>query len=280
MALLGSKAAKAPIRLYWLAGLRNFGDAINPGVVAGVTGRPVVHAPAETAEAIGIGSLLTFRATLARLAAPPATQPLIWGTGIIADPGPDFAGITVGPNCLAVRGPLTAARLKGFDGVLGDPGLLCPLIRPRPAAVDGLAPIAYVPHHQQWDEGAPLPADEPDVRLIDVRLRDPWAVVDEIARATVVVSSSLHGLIVADAYGIPNVWVPSNPWMAAKGAFKFRDYFAAVGRRDEMAADLRQGLARARAILARGGADPADPARLEALGRGLRQVLRTAAGSG
>jgi pyruvyltransferase len=45
---------------------------------------------------------------------------------------------------------------------------------------------------------------DPQVRVIDPRR--PWrTVVDEIAASDVVISSSLHGVIVAEAYGIPAV---------------------------------------------------------------------------
>ena len=44
-----------------------------------------------------------------------------------------------------------------------------------------------------------------------------------------IVSSSLHGICVAEAYGIPAVWVRLADNIVG-GEFKFRDYYASTGR--------------------------------------------------
>ena len=53
-------------------------------------------------------------------------------------------------------------------------------------------------------------------------------VLEHICSCRAVVSSSLHGLVCADAYGIPNVWL--DEFALEEGHFKFRDYFASQGR--------------------------------------------------
>ena len=48
-----------------------------------------------------------------------------------------------------------------------------------------------------------------------------------------VISESLHGLILADAYGVPNVWWNPNGesgLVGHNGNFKFEDYFESVGQ--------------------------------------------------
>jgi hypothetical protein len=55
-------------------------------------------------------------------------------------------------------------------------------------------------------------------------------VVADITSCDCIFSSSLHGLIVAHAYGIPAVWIrPGGPIMGDD--VKFHDYFASVGTR-------------------------------------------------
>ena len=48
-------------------------------------------------------------------------------------------------------------------------------------------------------------------------------VVREIAAADAVVTTSLHGLVTADAFGIPATWTMLEPPLSG-GAFKFHDY--------------------------------------------------------
>ena len=57
---------------------------------------------------------------------------------------------------------------------------------------------------------------------------DPADVIAQIAGCEFVFSSSLHGLVVADSYGIPNCWMTMAPALFG-GSWKFDDYFSAFG---------------------------------------------------
>ena len=58
-------------------------------------------------------------------------------------------------------------------------------------------------------------------------------VIDKICSCQYILSESLHGLIVAETYGIPNVWVDfmDHPeyW-----EFKFQDFYESIGKNEKI----------------------------------------------
>jgi pyruvyltransferase len=122
-----------------------------------------------------------------------------------------------------VRGPLTAAEF-GLDVAYGDPGLLVPLLT---GPVRKRWSLSYVPH---WSDSRLLDeAYRRKAHVIDVRRSDVLHIAREIAASEQVVASSLHGVIVADAFG-----VAAEPRLAPRserregGDFKWRDYHASL----------------------------------------------------
>lgn len=228
-------ARRPPLRLFHYRSRRrpeetNFGDAISLPLVARITGRDVVWSEVEGADIVAIGSVLQ-RVTDRRWYRPLRLRfgPVaVWGTGFVRD------GAAVSPrflDILALRGPRTAARAPFAAGVpLGDPGIALPAVfAPKP---DRACTWAIVPHVTDMDhpDVARLAAANPGARVIS--LRDaPEAVLSAIAGAEALVSSSLHGLVAADALGIPN-WRIRLGDRIVGGDFKFLDYAGGVGRAD------------------------------------------------
>lgn len=67
-------------------------------------------------------------------------------------------------------------------------------------------------------------------RQIDIKHYKDWRqVIKEIVECEMIISSSLHGLILSDAYHIPNVWIKFSD-ETFEGSFKYLDYFASVKR--------------------------------------------------
>lgn len=208
----------APIKLHWWKAVPNFGDALSPLVVAHVSGRTVEHVGPKRAELWGIGSLMhVVRQNREDL----RQRPVIWGTGQLGHVPRD---VVEHVDIALLRGPIGAALL-GVQGTrFGDPGLLAKDVF---GPVERSDVIGLVPHHSQIE--TPLLAAVlqavPQVHLIDPR-GDCAEVCKQIAACAHVFASSLHGLIVADAYGVANTWVhPSG-----QSHFKYYDYAASIGR--------------------------------------------------
>lgn len=210
-----------PLSLQWWKAVPNFGDAISPVVVAHVSGREVVHAGVHKAELWGIGSLL--QVVKRAYTAPKDMRPTVWGTGLLhAVNGIEF---TKHVDIALLRGPITAALLNIEMARFGDPGLVISDVWPHDRAPNGK--IGIVPHHSLIDDPAlsALLDSDPKYQLIDPR--DPAQdVCAAIAACDHIFASSLHGLIVADAYGVPNTWLAP----VGQSRFKYLDYAAAVGR--------------------------------------------------
>lgn len=99
----------------------------------------------------------------------------------------------------------------------------------QPTGTEKRSRVGVVPHYV--DGGAPwvkAAATRDEVRVISV-LSSTEAFVDQLVACDVIVSSSLHGIIAAEAYGVPALWVEFSEHVAGAG-FKFHDYYAATRR--------------------------------------------------
>lgn len=206
--------------IWWHVGRPNFGDDINPAYFGRVVGRPVrFEADRSRPHLLGAGSILS-RAT---------ASSMVCGSGLVREP----RGFVDAAEFVAVRGALSLAACARREGVLlGDPLVL----------VDAFAePVAkrhrfgYVPHVTSVDRWKRLNARG---RHVIHPGGPPWQVIAEIAACEVIFSQSLHALIVADALGIPNVWVAPSDAMVG-GRFKFDDYFSTLDRAKEAVPESR-----------------------------------------
>ncbi|MBJ3774013.1 hypothetical protein JEQ20_26500, partial [Klebsiella pneumoniae] len=66
-----------------------------------------------------------------------------------------------------------------------------------------------------------------NIKVIDLKTKDIEFVVDEIISCEYILSTSLHGVIVAQAYDIPTLWIKHND--INTDGIKFYDYFDSVG---------------------------------------------------
>ena len=215
-----------PLRLYWWNGKENFGDRLSADVVAHVSKRAVEWAPEAEAELFAVGSILTqVRQALIRRERREA-GPWIWGSGVMAPLRTDFLEKV---RIAALRGPLSVALLDLPDLPMGDPGLLAAeALGARPPASGLIGLVLHMSQRLSPQIEARIRADG-RFRLINVRDPDHMAVVAAIGGCRHVISSSLHGLIVADSFGVPNTWLDASNIHKCAG-LKFHDYAISVGR--------------------------------------------------
>lgn len=105
------------------------------------------------------------------------------------------------------RGPLTYKKLReqgiNCPEVFGDPASLFPrLYQP---AMSKEFELGLIPHFREFELPAVRHLRELGV-VLDVRSPGN-RLVDEMSRCKMIASSSLHGLVAADAYGLPAIWV-------------------------------------------------------------------------
>lgn len=213
----------APMRLVWYQfdeNRTNFGDELGPLIIQSLFGVDVKGRSVPDADMISIGSL--FEVVEKQVS---DLKPYIWGTGFIQD-GPIYRGRNI--RIRAVRGKLTFDRVRHIAPTrtaIGDPGLLATIAFPSLVNVEKKYRISVVPHYKDQDHPEISFAAEAGIHVIDV-LDPPLKVVQEIAESEIVFSSSLHGLVVADSFGVPNYWTPLSTKVEGSG-YKFRDYYSA-----------------------------------------------------
>lgn len=201
---------------------RNFGDILSKRITEFVLGERVVEGHYAGADLTAIGSIL---GVLEKWKNP--HNPYVWGSGFI-EAGGRWAGRDVHP--VAVRGALTRERLAHMSEgplVLGDPGLLVKRLYPTLGVVEKRYDVTVIPHmRDKWsDEVRRLRKRRPRINIIDAQA-GPELVLEQIAASELVLSSSLHGLVCADALGVPNQWTPITDGVEGNG-YKFRDYYSA-----------------------------------------------------
>lgn len=200
------------MKAYWARGHGggNFGDLLTPLLFRRLVGVDLEWAEREDAELFAVGSIAEM--------IPPGFDGFVLGSGSMFGDPIDLSRARV----LALRGVRTA-RAAGMDPpIVADLGLLAPDVLER-------RPRRDIPLGTLRTGGDPRPAMGV---LLDPEAGDPEALIALAARCRRIVSSSLHGLILADALGTTNLW---DPYLAADAGngFKFGDYGSAYGERLE-----------------------------------------------
>lgn len=210
-------------------GQLNFGDQLSEVIVTKLLadhGLFLGEGTRRAARLFAVGSILHFA----------RDGDVVWGSGIngkIPASQPGFPNLDV----RAVRGPMTRAVLLqaglSVPEVYGDPALLLPVLLPGRFARRSTRAHVFVPNLHDLS----LTGDKDNV----VSPLSPWnQCVSEILSAELVLASSLHGLVIAEAYGIPARYVRLSE---TESLFKYQDYVQGTGRPDlEFAKSIAEGL--------------------------------------
>lgn len=179
-------------------GITNFGDELGPDILRRL-GHDVVRAPIQAAEVVVCGSVLE-KAIPAPRGCIIAGAGTMWG-GTRPLPNPKHLDIRALRGNVSWRSMNDRSKTNLGDIPLGDPGILAPVLydlAPRQARRVGV-----VPHY----------VDSRTFNFADVVIdvtAPPHEVIWEISKCSYIMSSSLHGLIAAQALGIPAMRMPYN----------------------------------------------------------------------
>lgn len=200
----------------------NFGDYISLKLVERIVNNPLrtytkAHKTVEK-KILGTGSIISFA----------NDHDIVWGSGIngklLKPKYYRFNGLDI--RC--VRGPLSRQFIIEHlhlhcPEIYGDPALLFPYFFPEFTRKENPShDYLIIPHYSEEDDFSKEEWDNV------VYSTDPWdEVVEKILDSRFVISSSLHGIIIAEAYGIPArlLKVSNN-----EPLFKYQDYYSGTGR--------------------------------------------------
>lgn len=196
--------------VYWATGPApgNFGDILTP-IIFKHYGIPHHWSHHSQAEAISTGSIIKY--------ARKGMQ--VMGSGAMRqsdrlDPQATYVW---------VRGPLTAEIVRRDGGECpdqyGDPAMVLPRIFPR--TVQPTVECGWFLHYVDMDKAKGFPYVINPLDPVETVLKRLWA-------CKRIVSSSLHGIIAAHAYGIPAAWIKASDRLTGDDT-KFHDHARAVG---------------------------------------------------
>ncbi|MGB5417697.1 polysaccharide pyruvyl transferase family protein [Algibacter sp.] len=217
------------IRLFWWNEIKmqgkakeNYGDLLGKYLVEKISKKKVVWSKPSTFSFYDFFSPIYV--TIGSILSNVNHKCIVWGSGIVSIEYPIEKA-----KFLAVRGPQTRKHLlnQGYNvpEIYGDPALLLPkYYHPK---VEKEYAIGIIPHYSDFKKVKDFYKNEDGILLIDLMTNNVEATTNEFLKCEKIVSSSLHGVIVAHAYGIPAVWQKFSDNVFGDD-IKYQDYFESV----------------------------------------------------
>jgi len=208
----------------WKACL-NLGDALSPVIVREMLNRRrqfCVETPPRNRR-LGARYLLAVGSVINDL----GVEATVWGSGILNEKyGAKVAAKSreIRLDIRAVRGPITQKLLVGMGyrvpSVYGDPAMLMPLFY-TPQCTEKRHDFGVVLHFRSARQ-------LPGLHTIPVQTEDYQAFIEDLVSCRIVISSSLHGIILAESYGVPAVFLCEERQQA--DLMKYLDYYYSTDR--------------------------------------------------
>lgn len=222
----------------------NFGDVLGSYIfekIVGVSPKNIfinnkeIKSQNTTEHYMIVGSILKHTSELSWL----------WGIGIMHEGDVEQVYESIVPDQIyAVRGPITKKALEEAglklpkQVALGDPAILLPLM--RTGSHKKQYKFGIIPHFTEYGTVRERYKDHPEVVVVCLGEHKTKATVDHtidvITSCEKILSSSLHGIIVAHAYDIPAVWCNftevTQKQQNGTTKLKFQDYYESVNLSD------------------------------------------------
>lgn len=213
------------ITIGWLPCYGNWGDQLNKVLCEKISEKKVLLTDAINPQEFcyyNIGSILGWITT---------SNCEVWGSGFISE---DSKLHSIPRKIHAVRGPLTREKILEQNvecpEIYGDPALLYPMF--YMPFVEKKYKYGIIPHYvDQKSEWVAKFQNSQTVKIINVLDPTINRFVNDVNSCEIILSSSLHGIICGDSYGIPSYWIKLSDNVIGEG-FKFMDYFHSVKRSD------------------------------------------------
>lgn len=212
------------MNFFWFRkGKYNFGDWLLPYMIkkcSNISPKYTVPKLSKNKVLQGAGSTLHHS----------SKNSIVWGSGTM-----NAKQKVIQPyHILSVRGPLTKKRMNELKiecpENYGDSGLLLPLFY-KNENIKKTYDLGIVPHISQYEKVKKVYEKNKKVNVIDLTHPNIEETIDEFLKCRYVASSSLHGLITADAYSIPCKWIKFDNNLVGDDT-KFKDYLLSVNIKD------------------------------------------------
>lgn len=206
----------------------NWGDDINSFFLKEISKRPIIlYHECLLTKILKKENYVVIGSTIDMLV---NSQSIIWGAGLMNE----YPKKLVKPQRIcAVRGPKTREILltHGIQcpPIYGDPALLLPLYY-RPKSRKKYR-IGIIPHYTEKDFIPEQISTNSNIHYIKIQGYLNWLdFIEEVYACEYIISSSLHGLIIAEAYKIPSKWIEFKD-APQRSRFKYHDFYASINKK-------------------------------------------------